>query len=510
MTAFAAWALATGQVSYVITSGTSMNPVYHQGDLVVVAEAGSYRVGEIAAYRENPHAPTVLHRIIAKDPDGFVLKGDNNASVDPFTPAEGDLLGRAVLHVPAVGRLLGPVLSPTGLAMIGFMLVSTAGPGIRSRRDLRRDRREKKKKKVGTMAGHAGPARSTASALRAIAELPPALRAVSAVLAAVAGAGIALAVLGWGGPVAQAVPAEPGDGQSMTFSYSATVPRTPAYDGTTVGPPDPVFRRLARVVDLSMTYRGRPGRIEVAAKLSTASGWHTRMVLAAPRAFAQDRLDAKVRLDLDALDDRATEAADAIGVAPGPVSIAVEAVVTADGGATFRPTLLLTMTPLHLALAGGPESLVVEQTAAATAGSVVPREISLLGRPVLTAQAARGWSVCVLLGVAFGAVGVGMVARREQPVRDPADIHRRYKHLLVAVEPLTSPPGKPVVNVDDFHTLVRLAERYGLLIFHWSRNDSETFVVRDEGVTYRFRTDVEPALPDAPAPVSVEKTHQPT
>jgi len=59
---------------------------------------------------------------------------------------------------------------------------------------------------------------------------------------------------------------------------------------------------------------------------------------------------------------------------------------------------------------------------------------------------------------------------------------------LVEVQPLPSPPGRPVVDVVDFPTLAKLAERYGLLVLHWTRSDVDTFVVQDEGVTYRYRT----------------------
>ena len=37
-------------------------------------------------------------------------------------------------------------------------------------------------------------------------------------------------------------------------------------------------------------------------------------------------------------------------------------------------------------------------------------------------------------------------------------------------------------------TLAKLAERCGQLVMHWSRSDVETFVILDEGTTYRYRT----------------------
>ncbi len=77
------------------------------------------------------------------------------------------------------------------------------------------------------------------------------------------------------------------------------------------------------------------------------------------------------------------------------------------------------------------------------------------------------------------------------PLRTRAEIERRYPKLLVPVEPMASPPGKPVVNVDNFPALVKLAERYGQMILTWRRPDADDFVVRDEGITYRYRIPLE-------------------
>jgi hypothetical protein len=52
---------------------------------------------------------------------------------------------------------------------------------------------------------------------------------------------------------------------------------------------------------------------------------------------------------------------------------------------------------------------------------------------------------------------------------------------------MPTPLGRPVVDVVDFSTLAKLAQRYGLLVMHWSRSNVETFVVQDEGTTYRYR-----------------------
>ncbi|MDQ4055636.1 MAG: DUF5305 domain-containing protein [Actinomycetota bacterium] len=99
-----------------------------------------------------------------------------------------------------------------------------------------------------------------------------------------------------------------------------------------------------------------------------------------------------------------------------------------------------------------------------------------MGHPRQTVQ-----TICLL----------GLVAGRS-PRNETAAIKRRYAAILLHVEPATSPPGRPVVDVTDFHALARLAERYGLLVMHWTRSDVETFIVHDDGITYRYRTGTGP------------------
>jgi signal peptidase I len=484
MAAIGAWAVMTERISYVVTDGVSMNPVYYQGDLVFVVKADSYHVGQIAAYHGSSPGLKVLHRIIRGDAaTGFTFKGDNNESIDPLKPTADKLIGHAVLHIPKGGIWLSPLLGPNGLGMLGFLLVSGAAT-TRTRREIPRGRR---KKKVKAMARQGGSWATAVAVAKTVERLPPLLRVAAALVAALAGLGIALAVLGWMKPVTETQHASAESGQTMDYSYSATVPLSAAYDGTTVSSPEPIFRKLADRVDLHLRYRGHPGTVAVSAKLSDGAGWHSTMLIAPATRFIGSTYYATISLDLAAFDRRAQAAAKAIGSQMGTVTVGLTARVTAPGEDEFTAPLNFTLAPLALTLSGGNGSLTVTSGAADATTTVVAREIEVRGRPVLTAAAARSYSVLLLLAALVCAVVIGFVARRETPLRTRAEIERRHPQLLVHVEPMTSPPGKPVVNVDNFPALAKLAERYGQLILTWSRPDSEDFVVRDEGITYRYR-----------------------
>ena len=122
-------AIATRQIGYVVTSGISMEPLYHTGDLVVIERASEYHVGEIVAY----HGPldghlVVLHRIVGGNAvSGFVMKGDNNHYDDPIHPVASQVIGRAVLHIPKVGPLLtSPIVRGLLSLVIVVLLASLA------------------------------------------------------------------------------------------------------------------------------------------------------------------------------------------------------------------------------------------------------------------------------------------------------------------------------------------------------------------------------------------------
>ncbi|MFF5079910.1 DUF5305 family protein [Actinoplanes sp. NPDC000266] len=500
MTAFGAWAVMTERLSYVITDGVSMNPVYYQGDLVFVAKDDSYHVGEIAAYHDSSSGYRVLHRIIGGDGSaGFVFKGDNNQSIDRPHPTTEEIIGRAVLHVPHGGTWLKPLLGPTGIGMLSFLVVGGgAATAARNRREIPRGRR---KKRVKAMSRQGGSLATAAAVLKTVQRLPPTLRGAAYLAIALAVTALLLGVLGWMKPIVETRTVAAPPSQSITYSYSAKVPRSAAYDGTTVTSPEPIFRRLTDKVDLVAKYTGPAGIFDMSAKLTNGTGWHTTIQLVEEEAFTGTSYQATAKFDLAALVARADAASRAIGAASnGSVAIAVTARVASPGAGGVSAPLTLDVNPMQMVLGGNATLTTSNSTAAST--TVVPREIGILG---LTASQARSWAILTLVTAATIAAVVFLLALRRMPLRTRAQIERRYPQLLVHVEPMPSPPGKPVVNVDNFPALVKLAEKYGQMILTWRREDSDDFVVRDEGITYRYRVPL-----DGPELLDIEHQNRPT
>lgn len=472
--------LISGQAAVVITHGVSMNPLYHQGDLVIVARAASYSVVDIAAYNLPGRDEVALHRIVGGDDSAFVFKGDNNESVDPLTPRGDQLVGRAVLHIPQGGLWLETLTSPPVLGLLAFALL--AGGGAATTRHRRKRRRAAMSRHISTRP----------AAHPAMGSLPPSLRISTALGTILAVAGVGLGVLAWSGPLEEPATSQIKSGTRMDFSYTADVGQSPAYDGTTANSPEPVFRKLANTVDVHFTYHGEPGTVTVTADLSTPGGWHSTVPLAGPATFTGNDYEGSIRLDLGTLEAKAQAASAVTSLPAGPVTIAVTPQVTTVTGAKFRPKLNLNLTPLQLTLTGAPDTLAVIDATTTQQTVLASRMLGLNGVRI-SAAAARVVSAVLLLAALTIGVIIMVFARRTTSGDEGTAIRRRYAALLVRVHPMPAPHGRPVIDVTTFPTLAKLAERYGLLVLHWSRSGVETFVVQDENITYRYRAGSDPA-----------------
>lgn len=465
-------AVLSGALSLVETYGNSMAPRIAADDLVVVRASDDYRVGDVIAYRSRDLGQVVLHRVTAIEDGRYTLRGDHNTFDDPEQPTRHELMGKELLHLPGGGAWADRLTSPIVLGVLTFTVLAAGSTSAHTR--LRRRR----KTRTTAMAQHATSTRNG---------WPPRLRTTVAIAAATTCVGLTLGAFSWtradttaGGPAHEM-------GPSMRFDYQAEVPRSPAYDGTEVTAPDPVFRKLTDQLIVRYDYRGEPGTVSVAAELSTASGWRSTVPIGSPVTFEDNDHSGTVRLDLDRLQGRAEAAAEVIGIPATDVNVTVVPAITTRSGDTFAPELPLTLNPLQLSLVGGRAALTVSEAAPVGGTGTDGDAITVAGRqlPITTL---RTIAVGLVSGPLLLLFLVGLASSRNRSAGEAATIKRRYGALLLPVAPMTTPAGRPVVEVTDFPTLARLAERYSLLVMHWTRSDVETFIVHDDGVTYRYRT----------------------
>ena len=98
----------------VVLSG-SMEPELSVDDLLIVAPADTYEVGDVVVFQTQRTA--VVHRIVSINGDEIITRGDANTSDDePITKA--NIKGRVVCAIPFVGLIINFIKTPVGTILL--------------------------------------------------------------------------------------------------------------------------------------------------------------------------------------------------------------------------------------------------------------------------------------------------------------------------------------------------------------------------------------------------------
>ena len=89
--------------------GSSMSPTILAGDAVVMVRPPQHiEPGMVLVFEVN--GGVVTHRVVSVEPDGtFTTQGDANPNIDGWNPHDVEVVGRAVVRIPWLGRLLNLV-----------------------------------------------------------------------------------------------------------------------------------------------------------------------------------------------------------------------------------------------------------------------------------------------------------------------------------------------------------------------------------------------------------------
>ncbi|HWI71131.1 MAG TPA: signal peptidase I [Baekduia sp.] len=492
---FAGPAQLGGKTTYVATHGISMEPRFHTGDLALVRPAADYRVGDVVAYRSAALHRVVLHRIIGRDGPRYVFQGDNNDFVDPIHPERDELIGKLWVRVPRGGAILSLLHTPIVAALLcGAVAMLVVWPARRRRR-RRGDR-------------HRGAPAVSRSAT-------PNAQMLLTGCAALAAACLVLGVVAWMRSASHPVAAKVAYTQKVRFSYRADAPAGAVYPDGTVRTGDPIFVRLVRQVRVKVAYRfasAAPSELtgtqEIALRLSSPSGWSRTIPLQGSTPFRGTAGSAWIVLDLDRL-QALIHRVETLTGAPAGAAFTVDVLPRVHVKGTlagqtlddrFAPALTFQLDPLQLRTGAGSGSTAASAAARSgalpvaftpsEAGSVAaiahtPSRLSV-GRLGLRVSTAR-W--VALLGLLLaGVVALLTTAReRRRPTDLSAQIHARYKHLIVPVSSIVLSPDQPIVDVMTIEALAQVAERCERVILHHHRIGAETYLVDDEGTLYRYQ-----------------------
>ena len=94
----------------------SMEPAISPGDLIVFHRQKEYKTGDIITFEGNTHG--ITHRIVEVLPEGYRTKGDNNNTEDEQLVPEDQVIGKVLLIIPCMGKILTFFRSPLGFGLL--------------------------------------------------------------------------------------------------------------------------------------------------------------------------------------------------------------------------------------------------------------------------------------------------------------------------------------------------------------------------------------------------------
>ncbi len=236
-----------GSTVYSATVGISMEPMFHKGDLAVLRQSSSYKVGDVVLYESQVLHRPVLHRIIVIQNGHYFFKGDNNDFVDPGYATRNELLAKLWFGIPHAGEVLSWFGVPSHASVLAGLVVAFLFIGGGARKTSRRRRRRR-----GDRASGSSP-RVRIRASRRLFHRPR--KSAENIFAGVALV-LALAALaaGFGAPLAKPVSVD-GYHQTGTFSYTAKVLRPNSTYPTGVGKTgQPLFLNTFDKVKIGFRY----------------------------------------------------------------------------------------------------------------------------------------------------------------------------------------------------------------------------------------------------------------
>jgi len=138
-----------GRFGMVMVAGNSMEPTYQLGDAVITWRE-PVEVGDVILYVVPEGSPgagnPVIHRVVDHEEGRWITKGDNSRSVDPWRPADSDVLGVAQFRLAFGGRAIALLKSWWVIALlsalaVGLLLWPEEDSSLRRGRHLDQSRR---------------------------------------------------------------------------------------------------------------------------------------------------------------------------------------------------------------------------------------------------------------------------------------------------------------------------------------------------------------------------------
>lgn len=490
-----------GPVTYVITSGNSMEPGINSGDLVLARESADYDVGDIVAYDSPDVKKTILHRVIDREGDTFVLRGDNNDWIDSHTPTGHEIYGKQWIHVPGVGKIVEWLRSPIGLAAVAGLVMLALFGGSRA---AGQSRGQSRSRSGSTPAGSGRQVTASSDFVPLVQRLERIWPDTgSRSVAAVAVGSVVMGLVLFAMPATRSVPREVTYFHQGRFAYQATAPEGAVYEDGRLETGDPVFRSLIDRFDVEFEYDFNSeaaaeiqgtGRLDV--EISDHFGWSRTIPLDGGTSFAGDEAVLRGTIDAAALGELTARVEEETGTSPGKYRLVVRPHIDIDGTVAgqevddvFEPELaFLAETPM---LRIDDETPEIENTIEPSADGTVRLRaevanalpLPFLRPPVGLARSALAGGGLLALVLS---VRLGVNERRRGHMSERERIQARYGRWILPVTDADLRSGQ-TVQLESFEALTEIATRFEMPVLHDAGGGVDTYAVRDGDVWYVYQ-----------------------
>ncbi|MDA0264990.1 MAG: signal peptidase I [Chloroflexi bacterium] len=494
-----------GLTTYAVVNGTSMNPLLHRGDVVVLRGADRVGVGDVVSYFSQSLGTLVVHRIVSEEQGVFTFQGDNNDWIDSDQLDAEAVLGKMWFKIPNAGRVFMWFGEPWRIAVITgglvFMFGFSSGPG-------------KKQPKVEDSLLHRRPFKSFVETTMSAVLGPTGqiVLGISIVFAVIAGL---ISIYAWKSSTTEIQPVSVHFTHSGHFEISAPPP-LPQVSTVPLGNGDPIFVDLTPEIVSTLSYNFKTdgvverlrGTAVIYGILSNLNGWHQTVRAMEPVPFEGNEVTISTSWYMPGIMDIVMRVEEATQSSMRYYTAAMVGEIRVSGTLDGQPFEDLFKPTPHFRI-NPPNEIYVETTATrilsgaltlpghedhdefnldqhGTVETSVVGERSISFRALQLSISSLRWiaSVLFVLSIAFLAAIWWLTRRAEEQGEDFCIAARFGARIVVASNDDSA--QRPVRVLARFEDLLHMSDIFGRLIVQGQGSGGSEYTVDGDGVRYIY------------------------
>lgn len=478
-----------GNLTYIVITGSSMEPLFHEGDFVIADVQAEYKVGDIVIYF-HPDVGRVIHRIIDRDGDHFILKGDNNGWIDGYYPSREEIIGKYRYSIPKIGKYFLKLRQPWLFSLFSGLSVFIIGVSM-----VNPPQTTKKGK-----TGHSDFLHFFGVKLSQWKEgywFPVYIIGLGCLI---------LGIFAFTRPLQKTVTDEITYTQKGQFAYSATA-ADDIYDQNTVQSGDPVFTALTCEVHLSFDYQVSAagdttgsGTYQLSTLIKSTNGWKRTISQVPQTQFEGSSFQVDQSIDLCEIQKFVSFVRETTGVDGQQFLLEVTPEVQYSGLVSgnpfqtkFNPVLSFRLDEQQVYLNNlsgfeeeNPLSPVQEGIIPVEKTSPMTMNILGLNLPVSAARVISVIGILIsVIGLIIPAISFKHVQKRDGRLSDRLE----FGQMLVEVD--QSPVGinDRMIEVSSLEDLLLLAEKNASVVMACRNPETTDYFVQVERRFFHFTKD---------------------